>query len=1289
MGEAMIRGRRTRINYAKDWEYTTNDTATLVTKYIGNKTDVVVPSKINGKPVVLKQSTARRNAYISSFDTTGAFINNKNIVSVKFSEGVEIENNNMGFMFWNCSNLKSGPIIPINVTNMINTFQDCVSFINTPTVPSNVTDMGSTFYNCFNLVNAPTIPANVTNMSSTFQGCYNIINAPNIPDSVIFLGSTFQGCNNITNAPVIPANVNTISFAFSGCTKLTGNVYIKSNRIANDRIYSCFSGTTLPKNVYIPSQGYNATANTWNAAFNTTYGINGKNGVTVIDDAVLDFEYTTNDTTALVTKYIGSKTDVVVPSTLSGKKVVLQNSATSQTGVFTNNRNIKSVKFSEGVSIANNNMDYAFYYCNRLVNTPVIPANVTDMRCTFYNCTNLVNAPEIPANITDMSRTFSDCRNLINAPVIPANVTSMYQTFSNCTNLTGNIHITSNRINNTSMKNCFNGTTLPKNVYIPSQGYNAVANTWNAAFNTTYGINGKNGVTVMDEAALDWTYTTNDTATLLTKYTGDKADVVVPAALAAKPTMLSTAVFKGTSVNSVDLSGVNFANNNMANTFNSCTNLKDVTNLVNTVTEANDAFHGCTNLKSVDTYNNARVQFSNGVNLFRNCRNLTSAPNHSFKNATATGAFNISHAFENCSNLVTANSSMTAYIYYTKTNDGIKPVDASYMFANCTNFTSINEDFAVVRSVGWNSNYSHMFYNCRSLTNTRNTFYAIYAGWNSNCSNMYSQCVNLKSSHIAFLHPDDNTADINICGMYSGCMNLTEILGDLPRTTKMVRTFVSTKVANFPAIPNSVTNMSGAFFGCPRIVNVPTIPSNVTIMDEAFYGCRNIINAPDIPDNAVNLTYAFYDCYNLVNAPIIPSNVTDMHGMFYECYNLTGDVMIFSNKINSSGLNMVFMGADKPKNVYMYNTGYNTTANSWAAAHNASAYFNGYNGVNVINMGTWENASWTYTTSGTNTLVTKYKGTNNTVYVPSKINGRNVVLQNSANATSGVFTGNVNITDVRFGRNVGFTNNNMYSAFRGCANLISVSGIPTNTTDMSLTFDHCYNLINAPTIPDNVTGMSQTFYCCYNLINGSEIPANVTNMYLAFSCTNLINAPVIPNKVTDMESAFYNCHSLTNAPVIPVNVIDIKDVFRNCTNLVNVPNMTQAISVKNMSGAFWNCTNLVNAPAMPTNVTNMCQTFIDCINLVNAPIIPANVTNMYGTFRNCTNLTGNIKIMSNRIVNAAIANCFMNTSKTKNVYIPFTGYSATANTHNAAINATYGISGKNGVTIYDINTYKG
>lgn len=1048
MGEAMIRGRRTRINYAKDWEYTTNDTATLVTKYIGNKTDVVVPSKINGKPVVLKQSTARRNAYISSFDTTGAFINNKNIVSVKFSEGVEIENNNMGFMFWNCSNLKSGPIIPINVTNMINTFQDCVSFINTPTVPSNVTDMASTFYNCFNLVNAPVIPANVTNMGGTFQGCYNIINAPNIPDSVIFLGSAFQGCNNITNAPVIPANVNTIAFAFYGCSKLTGNIHIKSNRINNSGIYQCFGNTSLPKNVYIPATGLDATNNTWNAAFNTTYGINGKNGVTVIDDA-----------------------------------------------------------------------------------------------------------------------------------------------------------------------------------------------------------------------ALDWTYTTNDTATLLTKYTGTKADVVVPATLAAKPTMLSTAVFEGTNVNSVDLVNTQFVNNDMANTFNGCTNLKSVINLTNTVNAMNHAFNNATNLKTVSKFNaTSSIRMSNGYMAFSNCTNLTSVPNIGIIASAAHASTNVAYAFHNCSNLLNVNMPLFGIRVYgtASTFNGYKT------FANCCNLTAL--ETMGITIIG-NSNLSNMFQNTGisslgNLSNDRGEDFGFSVIGNANMNGAFVGCKNLSTANFSSAIFDEGDANVNMPFAFYNCQNLVNVI-NLPNGARNLSYGFAncSKLNEVTRLPETVNDVSYTFSNCTNLKTAVDISDSVYTMQGTYKGCTNLTNVPitSVSLNTQNMYSAFENCYKLTKAPIIPPNVTGMRSVFRNCTNLMGNIVIYTNKLANGGMSNAFNGTSAAKNVYAYNQGFNAMANTWNSAINTTLGINGKNGVTLINMGTWENTCWTYTTSGTNTLVTKYKGTPNEVYVPKMINGRNVVLQNSASTELGVFTDSKNITRVKFDSGVSIANNNMATMFSDCYNLIYVSGIPANVTDMALTFHGCYNLINAPTIPANVTNMGSTFWNCQNLVNVPTISANVTDMSGTFeNCYSLVNAPTIPINVTNMSWTFSDCVNLVHASVIPANVVD-------------------------MSGTFSNCKKLVNAPVIPANVTNMGYTFQNCYNLVNAPDMSnaKNVTKMVSTFRNCVNLTHEIRIGSNRINNTSMQYCFYGTTLPKNVYIPATGLDVTNNTWNAAFNTTYGINGKNGVTVMD------
>ena len=172
-----------------------------------------------------------------------------------------------------------------------------------------------------------------------------------------------------------------------------------------------------------------------------------------------------------------------------------------------------------------------------------------------------------------------------------------------------------------------------------------------------------------------------------------------------------------------------------------------------------------------------------------------------------------------------------------------------------------------------------------------------------------------------------------------------------------------------------------------------------------------------------------------------------------------------------------------------------------------------------------------------------------------------------------------------------------------------------------------------------------------------------------------------------MQNAFKNCKNLTTAPNIPANVINIYRAFSGCWKLSEVNNLPNGIV--DMGATFYECTSLITAPTIPASVMYMSSTFAYCGSLVAAPNIPAIVTEMNFTFRNCTNLKGNIFIQTNRITNTRMNGCFLGTTLPKNVYIPITGYSASNNTWNAARNSTYGINGKNGVTIYDINTYTG
>ena len=275
--DAIIRNRLkyTEPDYSKDWKYTPNSTATLVTKYIGANTAVVTPNKIKKLPVVLQNSP---NA------SSGVFTNNQNITSVTFSDGITFTNNSMVYTFYSCTNLTQAPNIPNSVTNMYRTFYYCTNLTQAPNIPNSVTNMSYTFFNCRNLTQAPNIPNSVTDMSGTFQYCHNLTPAPIIPNRVINMCKTFSYCYNLTQAPNIPNSVTDMAYTFSDCTNLIGNIIIKSENISN--FSNCFHYTNASKikKVYIPYKYANGVnTKTYNAAFNSSYGINGKNGVTVYD----------------------------------------------------------------------------------------------------------------------------------------------------------------------------------------------------------------------------------------------------------------------------------------------------------------------------------------------------------------------------------------------------------------------------------------------------------------------------------------------------------------------------------------------------------------------------------------------------------------------------------------------------------------------------------------------------------------------------------------------------------------------------------------------------------------------------------------------------------------------------------------------------------------------------------------------------------------------------------------------------------------------------------------------
>ena len=612
----------------------------------------------------------------------------------------------MIYTFANCYNLQNAPEIPSSVTSMYYTYYRCTNLINVPEIPSSVTNMQGTFINCRNLENAPDMSnsisvidmyqtfnnctklingpdlsncTNLTNMVNTFYECTSLKNVPVIPNSVRSMYMTFYRCSELEKSPEIPNNVISMYGTFCNCVNLTGDVIIYSENVST--AINCFNKTDLIKNVYIPFQNNGVNTLTYNSFINvySTNPSNRINGVLLMDIKdyleLKEWRYDTlGNGTKLLYEYVTNDTniDLVVPSS----NTILNNyNSNDEVNVpFYTKTEFNSVDLAN-VAFVNNDMTKAFYNCFNLTSVTNINENVTDMSGTFYNCNSLVNAPIIPNIVINMCETFIDCNNLenissisnivedmnltfyncnslVNAPIIPNSVTDMYRTFVNCFSLTGDIVIHSENISNAI--DCFDNTSLLKDVYIPFKYTNGVSSNTYESFTENYStdpLNRVNGVLLMDIkeylALEDWRYDVGlNNEKILYEYRGEDIDIVVPNARTYlndyNASDTSDMPFLEKQFNSVDLNNIPFINDNMFSAFYNSQNIDTVTNINENVTNMSFAFYNCISLVNAPVIPNS---VSDMQGTFLGCSNLVNAPE--IPNSVTDMMF----AFSNCSDL--------------------------------------------------------------------------------------------------------------------------------------------------------------------------------------------------------------------------------------------------------------------------------------------------------------------------------------------------------------------------------------------------------------------------------------------------------------------------------------------------------------------------------------------------------------------------------------------------------------------------------------------------------------
>ena len=105
-----------------------------------------------------------------------------------------------------------------------------------------------------------------------------------------------------------------------------------------------------------------------------------------VTDAAI-FEITENeDGTVTISRYIGTETDIVIPSQIDGKTVSAIGNVIGTTGAFEGCTSITAVVIPDGVTEIQDN---AFYGCTSL-ETVTISSSVTLLRnCAFCDCPNL------------------------------------------------------------------------------------------------------------------------------------------------------------------------------------------------------------------------------------------------------------------------------------------------------------------------------------------------------------------------------------------------------------------------------------------------------------------------------------------------------------------------------------------------------------------------------------------------------------------------------------------------------------------------------------------------------------------------------------------------------------------------------------------------------------------------------------------------------------------------------------------------------------------------------------
>lgn len=246
--------------------------------------------------------------------------------------------------------------------------------------------------------------------------------------------------------------------------------------------------------------------------------------------------------------------------------------------------------------------------------------------------------------------------------------------------------------------------------------------------------------------------------------------------------------------------------------------------------------------------------------------------------------------------------------------------------------------------------------------------------------------------------------------------------------------------------------------------------------------------------------------------------------------------------------------------------------------------------------------------------ITGYKGQDETIVIPSQINGKRVVgISNLASYTAEIksITIPYSVIDI-----------NVYVfAVVGFGDLVSLNEIvveeknPNYSSEDGILYNKgCTELIACPAtkaevvIPDGVTHIGSVAFRNHSSLRSITMPDSLSSIgnYAFCNCSNLTDIR-IPDGVTYVGGyAFYNCSSLTNIS-ISNRVTDIKEnTFSDCTSLTSViiPNGVTTIG----GYAFYGCNSLTSI-RIPDSVISIRENAFNYCSNLNEIVVEKNNAN--------------------------------------------------------------------------------